>query len=325
MFRSWASNPSINPRRIASSAIALLALAAPAPAQPGGTIGPIGQPGVPNTMPEAIKGLDVVERLGQKIDLEMVLNNSDGKPVRLGDYFNQGKPVVLMLVYFRCPMQCPLTLQRFNQRLRELDWTIGKEFNVVVVSFDPTESASDAAAQKATYLLNYDRTPADKISENWAWLTSNIPGQVQKLADQVGFQYRYLPASNEYAHPTVTFVLSQTGMLSRYLYGIDTPTRDLRLALLDAGEGKIGNTIDKIMLFCFHFDPNSGSYSLTAFRVMQVASGGMVLGVGGLIATMLLVEHRRRRTKHPATADRPLTSAAPPTNTPPPSVAGAAG
>jgi protein SCO1 len=255
---------------------------------------PIGQQGVSNETPDQIKGLDVVEHLGQKLDLNMVFTGSDGKPVQLREVFADGKPVVLQLVYFRCPMQCPLILQRFNQRLRELDWTVGEKFNVVVVSFDPTETADSAAKEKIAAMLSYDRSPQDKISAGWFWLTSNTPGQTQKLADQVGFQYRYLPASNEYAHPTVTFVLSPDGMISRYLYGIDTPVRDLRLALLEASEGKIGNTVDRVLMFCFHFDPSKGGYVASAFRVMQVASVGMVLFVLSVILVMLVVEWRRR-------------------------------
>lgn len=302
---------SILRRGVAAVAVALASVVlttSPARAQLG-IAPPIGQQGVSNEKPADIKGLDVVEHLGQTIDLDMVFTNSDGKPVQLRDYFKDGKPVILQMVYFRCPMQCPLILQRFHQRLRELDWTVGDKFNVIVVSFDPTETALKAAQEKTAAMLNYDRSPQDKISAGWAWLTTDAPGQAQKLADQVGFQYRYLPASNEYAHPTVTFVLSPSGMISRYLYGIDTPVRDLRLALLEASEGKIGNTVDRVLMFCFHFDPNKGGYVASAFRVMQVASVGMVLFVLSVILVMLVVEWRRRASHAAARAAAGRTEA----------------
>jgi protein SCO1/2 len=264
----------------------------PAGGRTGAT--PVGQGGIANELPDEVKGLEVKERLGQKIDLDMVFTNSDGKPVQLREFFANGKPVVMKLVYFRCPMQCPLILQRFNQRLREMDFTIGTEFNVVIVSFDPTETADRAMSEKTAAMLNYGRGPEETVAAHWGWLTSQTPGQAQRLAEQLGYPYRYLPASNEYAHPAVGFVLAPDGMISRYLYGIDTPVRDLRLALLEASEGKIGNTLDRVMMFCFHFDPNSGGYVASAWRIMQLSSVGMVLFVLGIIMVMLVVEWRRR-------------------------------
>lgn len=252
----------------------------------------------PNETPDAIKGLDVVEHLGEKIPLDLPFTDSDGRPVVIGEFFNTGRPVLLVMVYFRCPMQCPFTLDRYQNRFRELtDFTIGKEYNVIVVSFDPTDTPKVAKERKDMAMLGYDRSPADKISNGWRWLTTSDAAVSRKLADAVGFQYRYLPTSNEYAHPSATFAIAPDGTITRYLYGLDTSARDLKLSLLEASQGKIGSSIDKVLLFCFHFDPKTGTYTLAAFRVMQIGGVLSMIFVGTVIGLMLAFERRRKRRK----------------------------
>jgi protein SCO1/2 len=248
-----------------------------------------------NKVPPQIDGLTVQQRLGQKVPLDLKFTDVDGVEKPLRDWFSDGRPVLMTMVYFRCPMVCPLTLERLTQRLREItDWNVGREFNVVVVSFDPSETAQVAAAKKFEYVTNYGRGPAESVERGWAWLTSEDPSRARSLADALGFPYRYLPASNEYSHATVFFAVTPDGTISRYLNGLDTSAKEVRLSLLDAGQGKLGGVLDTFWQMCFTFDAHAGSYTVAAFRVMQFASVGIVVVVGGLIGAMLLIERRRR-------------------------------
>lgn len=268
---------------IGAACVALAAFAAPAPGQI-----------IPSDRPDAIKGLDIRERLGQKVSPDLSFTNSDGAPVKLGSYFNDnGKPVVLAMVYFRCPMQCPTVMNNMLARFNELDWSIGEKFNVVIVTFDPTEGPAVTASQKAGYMAGYARPHPASLEKSWAFLSADA-ATARTLADQVGFDYRYLPESNEYSHPAAIFVLTPKGELSRYLYGVNYVTSHLRMALLEASDGRIGSTLDRVLMFCFHFDPQAGAYALSAFRVMQVGASSAALVVGLLLGRMWFVERRRR-------------------------------
>jgi protein SCO1 len=250
----------------------------------------------PNKIPDAIKGLDVVEKLGQRVPLNLELIDPSGKKVKLGDWFNQDKPVLLLMLYFRCPMQCPFTLDRYVTRMREIPTLeIGKDYNVVIVSFDPTEGPAEATKEQFARVAAYGRGVDAEVKKSFAFLTHPDGNVTRALADSVGFGYRYLPESNEFAHPSAAFILMPDGRISRYLYGMDVPSRDLRLSLVEASEGKIGGFSEKILLFCFHFDPDKGSYELMAWRVMQIGGGVTVVVVGGLVVAMLQLEKRRKR------------------------------
>jgi protein SCO1/2 len=216
------------------------------------------------------EGTGVDEKLGQKIDLDLVLTGEDGRPRPLRDYFTDGRPVILNLVYYTCPMLCNLTLNGQVAVLRELAWTPGKEFTVVTVSIDPTEHFEIAKNKKAAYLSNFDKPAGD----GWHFLT-DYKGNVKKLADQVGFSYRLDERQQQYAHPSVIMVLTPEGMVSRYLYGIKFRERDLRLALTEAAKEKFGLTFERILLMCYHYDPSAKSYVMFATNFMRL--GGMVV------------------------------------------------
>ncbi len=245
--------------------------------------------------PDAIKNLDVIEKLGQRVPLDLTLVNSDGRTLPLSTFFDGTKPVLLLMVYYRCPMQCSTILQRLAARLNQLDWRVGDKFNVVVVSFDPTELPEAAAKARLLAEATYVRGLPDGKKDSLAFLTASAASS-RKLADSVGFQYRFMPESGEYAHAAVEFVLTPDGRVSRYLYGIDFPADRLRFALLEATDGKIGSTIDRILHYCFRFDPHANEYVVQAFRVMQLGAGLTVACLGGLFAGMWMVERRRRRT-----------------------------
>lgn len=251
---------------------------------------------IPTERPDEIKGLDIKERLGGQVDLGLEFTDSTGKRVTLGQYFRDGgKPVVLALVYFRCPMQCPTIMNNMVARFNELDWSIGEKYNVVVVSFDPTETPKAAAEQKLHSTFGYSRPHPKSLDASWAFLTGDAINS-RRLADQVGFMYRYLPESNEYSHPTVIFVLTPEGVVSRYLYGVNYPSNNLRMALMDASGGKIGTLADRLLMFCFHYDPAAGAYSVSAMRVMQVGGAAAAGLVGLVMGRMWMIERRRRRT-----------------------------
>jgi protein SCO1/2 len=215
------------------------------------------------------EGTGVDEKLGQKIDLNLTFIGEDGKNHKLKEYFSSGRPVILNLVYYTCPMLCNLTLNGQVAVLRELAWTPGKEFEVVTISIDPTESFEIAKNKKAAYISNF----AKPVGGGWHFLV-DYDRNVKKLADQVGFRYKLDEAQKQYAHASAIMVLTPEGMVSRYLYGIKFKERDLRLALTEAASEKFGLSFERILLMCYHYDPASKSYVMFATNFMKL--GGML-------------------------------------------------
>lgn len=304
--------------RLLAAGLAVLALNAAASAQvrsqpqaqPTAPADPLASPKLParyendvptSLMPPAIQGMDIIERPGEQVPLDLEFINAQGQPVKLGALFNQGhKPVVLAMVYYRCPMQCPLILRNLGLRLGQLDWTIGEKFNVGVISFDPTEQPKAARERQIDAIVNYDRPHPEGLENAWSFMTGPALSS-RTLAKSLGFPYRYLPESGEYSHGAVIFVLTPDGKISRYLYGVDFPADRLRMALLEASDGKIGTTWDRVLLFCFHFDPTANAYVLQAFRVMQIGASACALALGTLL-TVLWIKDRRRRSRHLASS-----------------------
>ena len=223
-----------------------------------------------------LKGIDVIEHTGETIPLDLNFTNSDGKSVVLGDFFWEGKPVLLTLAYYECPMLCTFVLNGLSKGLADLELTPGEDFQVITISIDPKETADLAALKKKNQTGAVGKAfPED----GWVFLVG--PGEnSRKLADALGFQYYYDEERDEYAHPAVSFVLSDKGMITRYLYGIEFREKDLRLALLEASEGKIGDAFDRILLYCYHYDPDAGGYVIFAGNVMRI---------GGVITLILLI------------------------------------
>ncbi len=244
-------------------------------------------------VPENIRGLDVVEKFGAQVPLDLDLVNSDGKTVKLGQYFNQGRPVILMMVYFRCPMLCPATLQSLTQSINQIDWSVGEKYNIVVVSFDPTEGPEAARKARDAQYIAYDRGLPTKSEGSWVFLTGH-PIDTRRLADSVGFPYRYIASTGEYAHPSVFFVLTPGGSVARYLYGLNNQAETFRMALLEAGEGTIGTPLERFVLWCSHYNPNSGEYTLKAMWVMKVGASMSAIGVGSILVAMWAWERHRR-------------------------------
>jgi len=243
-----------------------------------------------DNVPELQK-IDVIEHLGESIPLDLEFKNDEGRTVLLEDYFHQGKPVLLTLAYYRCPMLCGLVLNGLTKGVKELDFLPGQQFQMITVSINPKESYTLAAAKKKTHLESLNK-PVKKSS--WVFLTDSTDN-TKKLADVLGFIYHYVEERDEYAHPAVTFVLTEDGIISRYLYGIEYKEADLRLSLLEASQGEIGTTLDRIILYCFHYDPDAGGYVLFAGNLMRIGGVITVLIIGTVLFVLWRKEFIKRR------------------------------
>ncbi|OPZ08069.1 MAG: AhpC/TSA family protein [candidate division BRC1 bacterium ADurb.BinA292] len=253
-------------------------------------------------VPPEMRGVDIVEHLGEKIPLDVRLTNEQGESVELGQYITGDKPVMLMLVYYSCPTLCNTMLNELTHGLKAMQWTAGENFEILTVSIDPTETAELAAAKKANYLREYGRPEA---ARGWHWFVGD-KANIDRLAEAVGFKYKYDPVQRIYAHPPATYVISPAGVISRYLYGISYDPKTMKLALLEAGEGKIGSTLDRLILFCYHYDPSTRGYTLMALRIMRLGGGLTAVALFGMIGTYLWLERRRRRRMDEASAAGPL-------------------
>ena len=231
--------------------------------------------------PELLKEVGVDQKLNDEIPLNLAFRDEHGRPVELAQFFGS-KPVILTLVYYNCPMLCTQVLNGLDRSLEVLPLEIGKDFNVVTVSIDPTDRPVVAEAKQAMYAGMYRRPGAQY---GWHFLTGDEP-QIKQLADSVGFRYAYDPDSKQYAHASAIMLLTPSGKISRYFYGVSYPERDLRLGLVEASHGKIGSPVDAVLLFCYHYDPHTGKYGLLISRVLQLG-GILTVLVGGIFLIFL--------------------------------------
>ena len=237
-----------------------------------------------NVRPPGLKNVAIEQKLNQQVPLDLVFRDETGKQVKLGDYFGT-KPVILSLVYFRCPMLCPEVLSGLEGSLRALTFDIGKDFDVVTVSFDPKDTPADATAKKADLIKRYHRAGA---AEGWHFLTGS-QDSITALTQAVGFYYDYDAKSGQFAHSTAIMILTPKGKIAQYYYGVDFPPRDVRLGLVQASQEKIGTLVDQVLLYCFHYDPTAGRYGAIISHILQLAGGVTVLSLG----TVLLILFRR--------------------------------
>ena len=240
--------------------------------------------------PPLLTNVGIDQRLNEQVPLDLNFRDETGKAVRLREYFGE-KPVILVLAYYECPMLCTQVLNGLTRSLQGMTLDVGKEFNVVTVSINPRETPELARAKKRIYTGIYGRPLGE---QGWHFLTGEQPS-IQALARAVGFRYAFDPESGQYAHASVIMVLTPEGRLSRYFFGIQYHSRDLRLSLVEASEGKIGSAVDHILLFCYHYDPATGKYGLVILNIVRAAGLVTVLVIGGSIWVMLRRE--RRKTK----------------------------
>lgn len=246
----------------------------------------LGQTMFPQDPRSAVK---IDQKIGQKIPLNLEFRDETGKVVHLRDYFGK-KPVILTPVYYDCPMLCNLVLDGVVKAASDLKLNIGEDYEIVSVSFNPRETPKDAAAKKLTYTRRYGRTGVDK---GWHFLTGDQL-QIRQLMDSIGFHYAWDPALKQYAHGAMIAVLTPDGTLSRYFYGFEFKPRDLRFALVQSSDGKIGTVVDQVLLLCYCYDPATGKYSRSAMNAVRVGGTLTAVGVFGFIFLMLKRERKRR-------------------------------
>jgi protein SCO1/2 len=242
------------------------------------------QVNVPLAMHE---GVGVDEKAGNTIDLDLTFVNEGGQKVSLRDYFGKGKPVLLDLVYYRCPMLCNLVLNGQTDAMRKIPWEPGADYTVLTISIDPTETAQLAREKRAVYVNNYG-----KAAPGWHFF-SDDNGNVKKLADQIGFRYKYDGKIEQYSHPSVITILTPEGKISRYLYGIQFKPLDLRLALAEAKQEKFEFSAEQLLLLCYHYDPAAGSYVVFAMNFMRAGGVLVVLAIAFMIFRLRRMERLR--------------------------------
>jgi protein SCO1/2 len=228
-----------------------------------------------NSRPPRLENVGIEQHLNAQVPPDLTFRDDTGKTVKLGDYFGH-KPLILNLVYYNCTMLCGEALAGLSSAMRLVKFDVGNEFDVITVSFDPRETPEMAAAKKIDYVKRYGRANA---SAGWHFLTGQ-PDSINALTKVVGFQYQYDPKSNQYAHATAIMVLTPQGRISRYFYGIDFPPKDLRMGLVEASQGKIGNAVDAVLLYCYHYDPETGKYGAMVANILRLAAAATILIMG---------------------------------------------
>jgi protein SCO1/2 len=237
-----------------------------------------------NVKPPGLNNVGIEQRLNEQVPANLAFRDETGKPVKLGDYFGK-RPLVLSLVYFRCPMLCSEVLAGVEGSLKAISFNPGKDFDVLTVSFDPHDTPDAATEKKAQMLKRYRRPGA---ADGWHFLTGSQES-IDALTKAVGFQYQYDKTTDQFAHTTGLMILTPEGKIAQYYYGVEFPPRDVRLGLIQASQNKIGSLADEVLLYCYHYDPKTGKYSAMINRIIQLAGGLTVL----LIGTVLLVLLRR--------------------------------
>lgn len=260
--------------------LVLLVFPAPCAAQLTGPVQNIG------VRPELLKEVGIDQKLDESIPLDLTFRDENGNGVRLSEFFGQ-KPVVLSLVYYDCPMLCTQVLNALDRSLKDVPMDIGRDFQVVTVSIDPAETSKLASAKHDLYAGIYGRPGG---AAGWHFLTGE-ESQIKQLANAAGFRYAYDADSKQFAHASAVMVLTPAGKISRYFYGIQYPSRDMRLGLVEASEGKIGSPVDQVLLFCYHYDPVTGKYGLLISRVIKAGGVLTVLAIGILVLVLSRHEH----------------------------------
>jgi len=236
------------------------------------------------------RGVRFDQKLDAQLPLELVFQDENGRPFRLRESFD-GKPVVLLLVYYMCPMLCGVELEALTRTLQEMEFSAGDEFNIVTVSFDSRETPDLAREKRKKYLKRYGR---DAAETGWRFLTGDKE-PIRRLTQSVGFQFRYDERNDQFAHAAGIIVVTPEGRVSRYLYGVEYPARDLRLALVEASRNRIGSAADRLLLLCYHYDPAQGKYGVAIFNILRAAGAVTVAALAGLIFVLIRVERSKSR------------------------------
>ena len=250
----------------------------------------VGGPPPSGAAPVVLDEVRIEEKLGNPVPLDVTLQDGAGRPYVLRQAFDGKHPVVLALVYYDCPMLCGLILSGLAKAMRENGLELGRDYQAVTVSFDPDEKPIQGAERRRGYLQSMGRTDG---GPDWPFLVGPAEAS-RRIADAAGFYYKRDPVTGEWAHLAAIFVLTPDGKVSRYLYGIDYPPKDLRLALVEAADGKVGTSFDRFLLTCYRYDPASRKYEPYALGIVRAGGALALLGLGGLIVTLVWRERRVR-------------------------------
>lgn len=281
-------------RQLAGAVLLAMSLSTVAAAQ-GISPAPMGTTQPP---PNILGRVGIDQRLNSQIPLDLKFRDEEGREVKLGDYFGK-KPVVLSMVYYECPMLCGEVLNGEASVFSALKFDIGKEFDVVTVSFDPTEGPDLARAKKRVYVARYGRPGAE---QGWHFLTGSKES-IDALTKAVGFNYAWDEQTKQYAHAAAIMVVKPDGKLSQYFYGVEYSPKDLRFGIVQASQGKVGNVVDQVLLYCYHYDPRTGKYGAVVSRVLKVAGALTVLILGGFLIVMFRLEPQQKRSHHDRRGD----------------------
>jgi protein SCO1/2 len=251
---------------------------------------PRGSPPLGAARPPALAEIGIEEHLGAALPTDLAFRDHTGASVQLDRYFDRRRPVLVNLMYHRCAMLCSVVLDGLTSALKEVEWRVGEEFDIVTISIDPRDGPDIATRKRQQILARYGRREAER---GWHFLTGN-EAAISRVASALGFVYRWDPEQQQYAHPAAVFLLTPDGRIARYLYGVEFVPRDLRFGLLEASEGRSVSTVERVLLFCYHYDATGRRYTFLVTRVLRVGGVALVLLVGALLTRMWRSERRRR-------------------------------
>jgi protein SCO1/2 len=277
-------------RLLIALALVTLAVAVPAaaqPAQPAATRSS-GNPATASQMPAELQGVGFEQRLGEALPLDARFTDESGSAVTLGQYFDE-RPVILALVYYECPMLCGLVLNGMASSLKAVELTPGEDFEIVVLSIDPGETPAMAMEAKTSTVERYGKL---ETAKGWHFLTGD-EDEIRRVADAAGFTYRYDARTDLYVHAGGLLLATADGRAARYFYGVEYPPRDVRLGLVEASDNRIGSPVDRVLLFCFQYDPSTGKYSAAVLNLIRAGGFLTLLVLGVLIGRMILRERRQ--------------------------------
>jgi len=250
-----------------------------------------------NLRPPGLQHVGIEQHLNQQIPPDLEFRDETGKPVHLEDFFGR-KPLILNLVYYNCPMLCGEVLSGLESALLVLKFDVGKEFDVLTISFDPRETPQMAVAKKAEFLKRYGRPGA---AAGWHFLTGPQTS-IDALTTAAGFQYQYDTKTQQFAHATAIMILTPEGKIAQYYYGVEFAPKDLRLGLVQASQNKIGTVVDEVLLYCYHYDPDKGKYGAIISRILKLAAAATILLLGGFLIVMFRLGpssvHQHRNGSH---------------------------
>jgi protein SCO1/2 len=231
-------------------------------------------------LPTALKAVGIEQKLGNQLPLETVLKDEDGRDVKLGEYFKSGRPVVLVFAYYECPMLCTQVLNGVTGSLKGINLNAGKDFDVVAISFDPRDNERPDLAKnkKANYLERYNRPGTES---GWHFLTAN-EDSIKAVTDAAGFKYQWDDKTQQFAHAAGVMVVTPEGKMSRYFYGIDYAPKDIKFGIMESAQEKVGTPAEQLLLYCYHYDPATGTYGFAILRLMRLAGIATLLGMGAM-------------------------------------------